>query len=226
MEVLHLIPSWFLSFHIAFEIIFLLATAIIASYSFKIYTVSGQKQSRNFAFAFLFLSLSYLALIFINSLFLSAISGNLRSLDLDDIMGLKNMAVFFYLTFSILGFLTFYYTTSKCKSPMTYLLLGLLSLVSIHYSCEKSVLVYLIPVIFLIFISYQYFKEYYNTKNKYTLILGIAASLLLLSNLSLGFTARYFLPNLYVLAHFMELAAYSFIIYTLIKVLNYGKKKK
>jgi hypothetical protein len=226
MEVIHLIPAWFVGFHVSFEIIFLIATAIIATYSFKIYRASDQKQSRNFGLAFLLLSLSYLSLIVINCLFLSAINGNLRALDLDDIMGMKDFAVFLYLFFLISGFLTLYYTTLKSKTPATFLLLAILSLASIKYSCDKSISAYLIPVLFLCFVTYHYFKEYSTTKNKNTLILGLAMALLILSNLSMAYVANFFMPNLYVLAHFMELAAYSFIIYTLIKVLKYGKKAK
>jgi len=226
METIHLIPNWFVGFHISFEVVFMLATAIIAFYAFKIFKISEQRESRNFGIAFLFLSLSYLTLIILNHLFLSVLSGNLRSLDIDDLIGLKNLALSLYVIFLTLGFLILYHTTSKFKSTPNLILLAALSIMSIKYACEKSILIYFIPATFLLFITYNYFKDYYSNKNKNTLLLSSSMFFLLLSNLSLGSVAKFFQPNLYVLAHFIELIAYGIIIYTLMRVLNYGKKTK
>lgn len=92
MEPLHIIPSWFINFHVIFQAIFFVATAIIAGYAFMIYHLSKQKESRNLGLAFSFLSLSYLILATVNMLFLS-ISGNTGVLELQDITSIRMVAL-------------------------------------------------------------------------------------------------------------------------------------
>lgn len=226
MEALHLIPTWFLGLDLTFEILFCLFTALIAAYSFKIYKISEQKESKNFALAFTFLSLSYLVLIFLNSWFLSIITGNVRILDIDDFIGMKNLLVLSYTTFLILGFVTLFCTTLKAKSPSIFIALVSISLFSIFSTCNKSLIMFAIPSLLLLFITFFYFKEYRETKNNNTLLFGIAMLLLLASNIYMTFVGDYSSSNCYVISRFLEMAAYIIIILDLFSIIKNGKKKK
>lgn len=225
-HLLHIIPSWFLGLNTCFELLFFILTLVIALYAFKIYRISDQRESRNFASAFLFLSVSYIVLVIINYLFLSIISGNLMSLEIDDLLGLKNIAIFAYMAFFILGFVTLFYTTLKIRNIRIYSVLLLLSAILITLSSDKSLAIYLLSSIFLILVGYHYFREYFRLKNKNTLFVAIGILFIFISNILMGFVGSYILPDLYVSSRIFETIGYAFIITSLIKVLKNGKKKK
>jgi len=219
-------PDWFFELNLIFELIFIVFTAYIAYYAFKIYKLSNQKESRDFGFGFSFLSLSYILLISMNSLFLSFLSGNLRVMELDDIMGLRNLMIASYLLFLILGFITIFYTTLKSKSPRIYSMLAILCLAAVYFSCNRALIVYILSSLLLLFISYNYIEEYRKNKNKNTLLVGLGMIFLLVSNVLMGFVGNYALSGFYVLSRIFEIAAYSLIMLSLITILKNGKKKK
>lgn len=226
MEVLHLIPNWFFGINLGFESLFFIFTAVIAFYSFKVYNLSGQEQSKKFGLAFTSLSLSYLFLVFLNSIFLSIMQGNLRALDLDDLIGIKNLAILFYVVFLLLGFITLFYTVTKLRSEPFFISLVLLSIFALMFSRDMSITIYLLSSLFLLLITFFYFREYHLTKNKNTGAMAFSMLCLLFSNISMSVVGNYFLPNLYVFSRFLEIVAYSIIIISLVKLMNNGKKKK
>ena len=226
MEPLHIIPAWFLGLNTTFEIIFVIFTALIAFYSFKIYRISRQRESRIFGLSFLFLSLSYASIIVANILFLCILRGGFCTIEIGDIISLKNLFVLLYLSFLVLGFITLFYTTLKSKNTRLYFLLLFLSLTSIFYSADRSLSIYFISSLFLLLIGIHYFKQYSLIKNKNTLYVAIGISLIFISNVLMGFVGNYTLPNLYVISSFLEIAGYIFIVSSLIKVLKNGKKTK
>jgi hypothetical protein len=225
MEPLHIIPVWFVNFQIVFQLLFFVATAIIAGYAFRVYNLSKQRESRNLALSFSFLSASYLILTVANFFFLS-VSGNMRVLELENILGIRMLSVGLYITLAILGFVTLFYTTLKTKSSTNYLALALLSLVAIAITCNKSLMIYFVASLFLILITFNYFRDYFRTKNKNTLLISVGMLFLLLTNLCLGFSADKGMANAYVLSNFLEIVGYGFIISSLARIINNGQKKK
>jgi hypothetical protein len=226
METFHIIPAGFIGFNILFNIIFALFTAIIAAYSMRIYWLSKEKESKNFGLSFIFLSASYIFLFLLNTIFLSAISGDLRRLDFEDIMGIKNTLVMLYSISFILGFSTLFYTTTKIKSTTLYILLTLLSVIALGFSSDRSLVLYSIASIFLALIVIFYIKVYACNRNNNTLIFGISMFLLLISNIFMILSGDYFMPSAYVIAVLIALAAYGIIFICLLKIINHGKKKK
>ena len=226
MVHLYIMPDWFFELNLVFEILFALFTAAIAYYSIKIYKLSSQEESRNFGWSFGFLSLSYVILIFMNTAFLSFMTTSLRAIEIDDMMGFRNFIIVSYLFFMIIGLITLFYTTLKTKSPRIYALLLALSLAAIYFSCNRSVIVYLVSSILLFFVSYNYLAEYKKNKNKNTLYVGLGMAFLFASNILMGFVGNSVLYNFYVFSRVFEIAAYSIIMFSLIRILKYGKKKK
>ncbi len=226
MEILHIMPAWFLNLNLIFELLFFIFAAAIAIYSFRIYALTKQRESKIFGFAFSFLGLSHLALAIVNNLFLSIISGGLRELDFDDIINLRNILVVAYVMFFIIGLISLVYISFKAKSIRTYLILLALSLVSIWFACNKSFVIYLLASIFLLLISGYYLSEYRRNHNVNTLFVFLGFSALAISSIFLAFVADYLLPQAYVSAYFIELIGYSLIISSLIKILKDGKKTK
>jgi len=219
-------PDWFFELNLLFEILFAIFTAAIAYYSIKIYKLSSQEESRNFGWSFGFLSLSYLLLVFLNSAFMSLMASGLRAMEMDSILGLRNFIIVAYLLCFIVGLVTLFYTTLKTKSLRIYALLLALCTAAIYFSCNRSVIIYLVSSILLFFIAYNYLSEYKRNNNKNTLYVGLGMSFLFVSNILMGFVGNYIFYNFYVISRIFEIAAYSTIMFSLIRILNYGKKKK
>jgi len=226
MEVIHIIPSWFLGLNIALEILFAIVTGVIAYYAFKIYRISDQRELKLFGASFTFLSVSYIFLTLINLLFLSVTQGNIHSLNVDRIIDLKDVFVGLFVFSFLLGFVTLFYTTLKIESGRVYTLLAILFIVAINYTADKSFMIYFLASIFLLFINYHYFREYYLKKNKNTLLTFIGMTFLLASNISLIVEANYFIPTMYVVSNALEFVGYGFIIASFVNALKNGKKKK
>jgi hypothetical protein len=226
METIHIIPVGFISLNIFFNIVFMLFTGLIAFYSFKVFRISGEKESKNFGLAFAFLSVSYLFLSFLHKLFLSAATGGLRSLNFDDVIGLKNSLVLIYSLFFILGFTTLFYTILKIKSGAVYFIMVILSILGLGFSNDRSLVLYSIASIFLILIVTLYAKEFRRTNNVNTLTFGFSMLMLLISSILKIICGDYLMPLAYVLSVLVEAAAYSIIIYCLFRIIKNGKKKK
>ena len=59
MVNLSFIPSWFFGYGVILELAFAVITLAVSLYSFKIYRMSDQEQSRLFGISFLLFSISY-----------------------------------------------------------------------------------------------------------------------------------------------------------------------
>lgn len=226
MEILHIMPSTFLNTNIFFEWIFFIFAIAISYYAFKIYSLTDKRESKIFGWAFSFLAISHLALIVINSLFLSILNGGFRALEFENLIGIKNITISAYIFFLILGLITLFYTSLKIKSTRVYILAVILSMIILFFSLSKSMLIYLLASIFLLFITSYYFSEFIKTKNKNTLLVSIGFLMLLICNFLLALVADYSLSSAYVLAYVFEAIGYVLIILSLVKILYYGKKAK
>ena len=226
MEILHVMPGWFLSTNIFFECLFFIFTIAIAIYSLRIYKITYQRESKLFGLAFLSIALSRLALVFVNLFFISLSKGGLRVLEFEDIIGIKDLAVTAYVSFFILGLITLVYLSLKSKNPKYYFLLIILSAIALLFSINKSFLIYALASIFLLIISSYYVRDFRKTKNKNTLFVAIGFILLFISSLLLAIVADYLLAQVYVVAYIFEIVGYVFIFSSLINILKNGKKTK
>jgi len=226
MEVLHVMPSWFLGTNIFFECLFFIFAAAIAIYSLRIYKITNQRESKIFGIAFSLIALSRLALVFINSFFITLASGGLRVLEFEDIAGIKDVAVTAYVSLFILGLITLVYLSLKQKNARSYLLLVLLSAIALASGINKSLLIYSLSFIFLVLISVNYVREFKRTKNKNTFLVASGFILLAISSLLLVIVADYLMPRVYVAAYLLEALGYIFIFSSLINILKHGKKAK
>ena len=226
MEILHVMPAWFLSTNILFELLFFIFAAAIAFYSLRIYRITRQRESRIFGLAFLSIALSRLALFLVNAFFLTLTKGGLRVLEFEDIMSIKDIAVTAYVSLFIIGLITLVYLSLKIKNPKYYLLLILLSAIALVSGLNKSFLIYSLAFIFLVIISFNYINEFLKTKNKNTFLVALGFILLAISSLLLVIVADYLMPRVYVAAYLLEVLGYVSIFSSLISILKNGKKTK
>ena len=224
MTQLHYIPSWFFGFNIAFEMIFMLATAIVALYSYRIYKVSCQREIKLFGISFGLLSISYFLSSIITLFFVSALEGNVLAITINRILSAENIAVAAYVILFVLGNITLLYTTLKVERLRIYGLLIALAFVAINFSFNKVFMIYFIISLSLFFVSYHYYTEFMKrtTKNVFLTFWGIF--FLFVSNTI--FLVQPASSQVYVTSRVSELIGYFFIIASLIRVIKHGKEKE
>ncbi len=224
MAHLHYIPNWFFGFNIAFEMVFMLAAALIALYSYKIYKISCQREIKLFGISFAFLAASYFISSIISLFFASALEGNVLCITIKRILDTQNIAVAIYIGLLILGYITLLYTTLKIERPRIYGLLILLAAAAINFSFNKVFMIYFISSLALLFINYHYYMEFMKRKNTNVFLVFWGMFFLFVSNVI--FLIQTAQTSTYVISHITELIGYCFIVASLIRVIKNGKEKK
>lgn len=224
MEVLYVVPAWFFATSIVLEIIFAAVTLAVAYYSFKVYALSGQRESRLFGISFLIIAISFIIRSALNIFVTTSVNDEVRTLTLGSIMAINNFSVYMYIILMTISLLTLAYTTFKIKSPKIYSLLALISIFALIFSAVKSVAFYVISILLLVYIVVHYYREYIDNKTTKKLQVLFAFVLLLISNLVFMRAAQNYMY--YVTGHILELAAALLVLLSLISVIKYGQKKK
>jgi len=196
------------------ESLFAVTAALVALYSFYIYHFSKQREIRLFGVGFLFISLAYVFKVFLNMFVLSEVSGGLLRASLEQLSQIGLIAAYANILFFMMGLVTLAYMSFKRRSLRLYALLTALSLVPLIFSADRVNLFMVISALLLALLCAHYFKEYFIGKNKRTLSMLVAFSLLLASNIWTFIASEsYYLA--FVIGLFIELAAYLLIMMNL-----------
>lgn len=214
MAVLYVSPSWFYWVSIIFEIIFALVTGAVAFYSFKVYNLTKQRDSKLFGFGFLFISLSYIVWLLINLFLLNKIDNGMHVLDLNKIAFLGILGVYSHIIFFTIGLLTLIYLTLKVENIQIYFMLVILTFLCLILSFNKALAFYLLSSVFLLYIVYHYIVQYVKKRKTKSLLVLNAFILLAISFIQFIFASQNYLY--YVFGHFLELIAYVILLFQLI----------
>lgn len=200
------------------EILFGLATLAIALVSFTFYRTYKEKQLKRFGLGFLFISLSYLIWASINLIIARNLENGFRIISFEGIPVIYVASTYVHMGLFIIGLVTLAYTTFKVEKGSMYYLLLALGLLVVASSFDKLVTFRILSVFLLIFISYNYFMEWTERRNKKTLTIFISFVLLLLSNLDFIFSEQYYMS--YIIGHMFELCAYALMLISLVRTLK------
>nr|MCK4929463.1 hypothetical protein [Nanoarchaeota archaeon] len=219
MVHLPIVPEWFLGYDIILELAFAIITLIVSIYAFKIYKLSGQRQSKFFGIAFLFISIAYFIQSFLNFVILSKLNENIcRGLKIASVNFLNSIGIYAYIIFFGIGLITLTYMTLRIKSAKIYSLLLIIILLSFLSSSNTLYLFYLLSSVLLIYIFIHYLMNYLKNKQAKTLLVLVAFAFLLFGSIHFIFSVNHGLY--YVIGHFLELIAYLFILINLILVVK------
>lgn len=224
METLYVIPHWFFGMDIILELVFAVITLGIALYSFKIYNLSDQRESKFFGISFLSFSLSYIVWAAVNFFLLSALNEEVRELNLQDIGFLNHLGIYLYIAAFMFGVINLVYTTLKTESKRVYVLLILLTLGIFMFSLDKMMPFYITSAALFLFVFAHYTREYLSNRNPLTLRITIAMGLMFLASIDFIFAANYYLH--YVAIHFLHVVAYILLLSSLIGVIRKHEQKK
>ena len=226
MVHLYLMPDWFTQYNILLHLFFGIITLLVSVFSFRIYKLSGQRSSRLFAFSFLCFSLAYFIEFFMNSLILFKITQDISvALKIFSINIINLILINFHLILFTIGLVTLAYMTLRVKSPKTYCLLLVLSLISLFLVSNPIFFYYLFSIILLIYVSLHYLLNYLAKKKISSLLMLMAFILLLIGNIPLLFSISNH-ETYYVIGHFLEVRAYLFILINLIMVQRHEQKAR
>ena len=219
MVHLPIVPEWFFGYDIFLELAFAIITLVVSFYAFKIYKLSGQRQSKLFGTAFLFISISYFIQSFLNFFRISVLDENIcEALKIVSVNFLNTTGIYTHIIFFGIGLITLTYMTLRIKNAKTYSLLAILFLLSILFSSNTLFLFYLLSSILLIYIVTHYLINYLKNKQTKTLLVLVAFAFLLFGSIHFIFSVNHGLY--YVIGHFLELIAYLLILINLILVVK------
>jgi len=213
------IPDWFFPYGLFFGLAFAIITLAVSLYSFKVYRLSGQRQSKLFGAAFLFFSASYFIEFFLNLSIVSELNEKIISLiDFQDIITLTNLSMVVHMTLFTLGLITLFYMILGVKNKWIYSGLMLVSVLFLLLSANKIIFFFILSSILLIIISIYYLRHAIKHKNSKSVLMVIAFFLLLFGHIHFIFSINYEIE--YALGSFLELASYILILVNLLRVLK------
>lgn len=219
MVHLPFVPEWFFGYDVLLELAFAVITLIVSFYAFKIYKLSGQRQSKLFGTAFLFISVSYFVQSFLNFLIISKLNENIcATFKINSIHFFNTLGVYTHIILFGIGLVTLTYMTLRIKNVKTYSLLLIITILSLLLSSNTLYLFYLLSSVLLIYIFVHYLTNYLNNKQSKTLLVLIAFAMLLFGHIHFIFSLNHGLY--YVIGHFLELVAYLLILINLILVVK------
>ena len=193
------------------ELVFAIVAALVAFFSFKIYKISEEEDSKFFGISFSLISLSYTVWATMNLFLLSKISAEIFEFELNNILSITYISALVQMGLFVIGLVTLTYSTLPKRTGGTYYLLAGLSLLAIVSSSLPLITFRIVSVLLLSFLLYHYMVEHKSKKARLTLV---AFALLLVSSIDFIFTIRYSLA--YVIGHLLELVAYSLILTRLV----------
>ncbi len=222
MNAIHIVPNWFYDFGVAFNLIFLVISCSVALYSYKVYKLSSKNEIKYFSIGFSLISLAYLSKVLLFLTTFVSINEKYVGIIVEKLNTTGLFLTYSHLTLFIIGITTILYATLKTESFRIYILLILLSLISIFLTSNKIKSFLSISALYLLFISYHYGKEYIKFKNFKTALIFIGFVLLFISKLEVSISSFYLS---FLIEQAIELVAYLFIACSLVLVFRKGNKK-
>jgi hypothetical protein len=217
-------PVWFLGYDIFLEVVFALVTLAVALYSFKIYKISDQRESRIFGISFLSISISYSLWAILNGFAVSKLlNESYCFLDIKSATIFSALGIYTHILFFLIGLIALTYMTLKVKSSKIFSLIFALVILPALLIEEKHIVLYLFSSVLLLFIIAGYIDEYRSKKNKKVLLTFFAFVFLFFGRFDFIFTKHN--PLFYVAGHFLEMIAYVLILISLVEVIINKPKK-
>ncbi len=219
-----MIPNWFFGYDIVLEVLFGVIAAFVAFYALRMYNLTRQREFGLFGASFILISLSYFAWSIINLLLVEELNETTRVLVLNEINVLGVIGIYSHILLFMAGLITLLYMTCKVKDPKLYSALIIISSLAILFAYNKSLLIYTLSSVILVYITFYYGLLYQRTKAPNLFQIFMAFFILLVANIITAFVRTESLN--YVSIHLLQLISFGIILFTLVRTLKHGQKKK
>jgi len=220
MATLYSVDFPFLVFVIFFQLFFAFITFLISYFSFRIYRLTHQEQSRSLLIAFLLIFFSYAIQTAFNLLILLEINPEFYVMfGIHPLSVFYNQGLFLHVFFMTMGITFLLFTTFKIKSKKLILVLLFPTLLVLIFAKRLLLLgFFMITSFYLFFVFHHSFLNYLEHKKKKPLLIMLAFFFLLLAQLIFLFMGAN--PNIYFTAHVFNFIAYSLILFNLILIIK------
>ncbi|MEK6938668.1 MAG: hypothetical protein AABX04_06495 [Nanoarchaeota archaeon] len=207
-------------YDVLLEVLFGIISLIVALFAFKVYYRSNQRQAKLFGIAFSFISLSYFVQALFNYLIISkANTGVCKAIALPLFAWYNFLGVYTHILLMMVGLVIMVYLTLKIHKPLLLVLMLLVSLISLFFSEEHFLTVFLIlSTVYFIFICIHFVNNFRKNKDKKSLLVALAFLFLLFGSINFMFCTQG--ETFYGLAHFLALVAYLFLLWDFYLVLR------
>jgi len=219
MATLSFVPEWFFVYGLVFGLAFAIITLAVSLYSFKIYRLSNQKQSKLFGTAFLLFSISYFIQFFLNLAIFSELNERILNLiEFQNLITLNTLSIFVHMILFTFGLVTLIYMILNVKNKWIYSGMMLISVLFLLISANKINFFFILSSLLLIIILIYYFQHSIKHKSSRSVLMIVAFFLLMIGHIHFIFLINHEIE--YVLGSFLELAAYILILVNFLRVLK------
>jgi hypothetical protein len=223
--------AWFCGKDIWIDLFSAITLLLLAFFSFRYYRMSRKnKKNLLLAFAFAFIALGFLFNILTNfgvytqvleTHYIGSIKIVDRSYRLSPILQTIGYLVYRFLV--LIGLYALFNVKAD-NSKATHIIVVLLIFLSTFFARQAYYVFHLSALLFLLFITHQYFVSYRRTKNRNTLFLYSGFWAITFSQIIFMFAG--FSSIVFLVAELVQFLGYFLLLITLIRILYYGKKKK
>ncbi len=205
-------PPWFFGYDILFSFLFMAVSLLIAAFAFDVYRNINQKNVRTFSLAFAFIALAYLCQALLNSYIYAHVKNGICDLfRLNSLSALSYAGITIHLLLMVIGLSVLAYTTLKTREPKILYIQLAGTLTALLFSKNITFTFFVLASVYFAIIGWHYIDNYFKNKNKKTLLIAIAFTILTLG--WLDFLLVPYSPLFYVLSHVLQLTAFFLILW-------------
>src|SRR3989344_8180148 len=157
MVQLYLIPDWFVNISILMELIVTIVCFGIAYVSWKVYTITDERDIKFFSLGFLSIALAYFLWSALNFMMLKNAGLGVEVLRISRLELLGAGLLISYFGLFIVGWITLNYATFKSKGLRNYALLIGLGLIGVYFSLNKATSFYTISLFLVLVMVAHYY---------------------------------------------------------------------
>jgi len=220
--------SWFCGHDLWIDIVSAATVLLVAFFSFRCYKIDKKKKSLALAFSFLLIAIAFVFNILTNfsvytHVFETRNFGTITIIQHSYMLSpiLKTIGYLAYRFFMLLGLYNLF--SLKSENPKTtHVLIVLLIFIAVFFSRSSYYVFNILALLLLLFIAHQYYSAYIEKKNKNTLCLFWAFSIIAASQVIFTFVMLNFF---YAVASIVQLIGYLILLLALARIVYYAKKK-
>ncbi|MBN1646293.1 hypothetical protein JW868_04610 [Candidatus Woesearchaeota archaeon] len=216
----YLISAGFLNYNFAFLIVFVLVTAGISFFSYRVNKLVRQNQLKQFSIAFLSICLGYvmqiIQLMFVDPRMMFGMGGMRRLMH--GMISWELILLNAHAILMMIGLVLLVYTTIKAQKPRILVLLVLITLVPVLFTPNSVFTFHLLATILTLFIAYHYYENYRKHKQKQTALVFLGFTFLFFAHFLLVFSLRD--PLSFTIGRTLELIGYLLLLTNLTLVLR------
>lgn len=224
-------PNWFTGSDIAIDFVSFLVLAAFFIFSYRSYKLSKNKNSLHLGYGFLLIAFAELSniftklVLFYDTSFTRQIGQMIITYHVVHSVDIfYDLGFFCYKLLTLLGLYVIFRILDKRKTTNVdnFLMVYFIVVISILGSIFNYVF-NLTALAFLVVITLDYIGVYKKNKSENTKMLIAAFGLLGLSQLIFLLSS---MPSFYVLGQILQLVSYLILLFLIIRIVYYGKKKK